>query len=76
MGEVDGVAFHPRGDRHERRALGAADEVAAGAPAFAGLAALFQYGPGAVHRQGAVDLQTHVIQPLRPDALDRVAPDL
>jgi hypothetical protein len=46
------------------------------APALAAFAALFQHGPGAVHRQGAVDLETHVIQPLRPDALDRVAPDL
>jgi hypothetical protein len=76
MGEVDGVALHPRRDRHERGPLGTADEVAAGAPALAAFAALFQNGPGAVHRQGAVDLETHVIQPLRADALDRVAPDL
>ena len=76
MREVDCVALHARRDGHERRALGAADEVPAGAPAFAGLAAFLQNGPGAVHGQGAVDLETHVIQPLCPDTLDRVAPDL
>jgi hypothetical protein len=76
MGEVDRLALDPGADGHERGALRAAQEVAAGAPALPGLAALLENGPSAVHGQGAVDLEPDVIQPFGSDALDRVPPDL
>ena len=60
----------------KRGPLGPAQEVAAGPPALARLAAFLQHGPGAVPGQGAVDVQPDMVQSLGADPLDRVTPDL